>query len=75
MTNNEFKIYIAKRLDAVTRRIRSGKLDAAERRKADQELELLETSARIARLGGPALRRYRRDYERRCARLGVTLTI
>lgn len=71
MTNDQFKLYIAKRLDAVTRDIRSGKFSGKELADLRAQQELLETSAKIARSGGPALRRYRRDYERRLTRKGT----
>lgn len=72
MTNDQFKLYIAKRLDAVIRDICSGKFSGKEMADLKAQQKLLETSAKIARSGGPALRRYRRDYERRLARQGIT---
>ena len=57
MTNNEFKVYIAE------------KYAAAVKSKDMEQIKLLSDAAKMVKyMSGPALRRFRRDYERRLRR-------
>lgn len=57
MTNNEFKVYIAE------------KYAEAIKAKDEEQIKLLSDAAKMVRyMSGPALRRFRRDYERRLRR-------
>jgi hypothetical protein len=77
MTNEQFKLYLAKRLAQAQERLTQAKRggDKKEIQQAQADLDLVNDFAKISRGAGANLRRVRRDYERRLARQGKTLTL
>ena len=77
MTNDQFKLYLAKRLSQVQKDLATAKREGDEpaKKTAEENLKLLESFAKIARGPGANLRRVRRDYERRLAKQGQRLTL
>ena len=70
MTNNDFQVYLRKRLDQVRKDIDTSTDASFKARMAYVEKDLV-SMIRISALGGTRARRVRRDYERRLARAGV----
>lgn len=75
MDNNTFRKWIQWKKERARKDLTTGKLmgdmDAAEIAACEESLVWLGKAERIATYGsGEALRRFRKDYERRLARLG-----
>lgn len=72
MTNNDFQVYLRKRLDQVRKDIDASADTSFKARMAYVEKDLV-SMIRISALGGTRARRVRRDYIRRLARQGIDL--
>lgn len=70
MTNDSFQLYLRKRLDQVGKELSRPGITPGERAALKAQKDLLDS---FARLKGAALRRARRDYERRLRRMGRPL--
>ena len=64
MTNNDFRLYLERRREAVAKN--------PEQYPDDTE-EQIVTMLKIMALGGKSARRVRRDYERRLAKRGIDI--
>ena len=77
MKNEDFKKYIVTQHTQAQKDLLEAKrnCDAEGQRNATERIKLLESFAKIAAGPGTALRRVRRDYERRLAKIGRKLTL
>lgn len=65
MTNDEFRAYIAEKLQWIRQTIVSPDASPEDKEKARKAMPLYEDAAKMARhTSGPAFRRFRRNFER-----------
>ena len=71
MDNNTFRKWISWKMEQTRKDLAGDELDEQGRKSCESALKWLEEAGRMARYtAGPAFRRFRKDYERRLARLG-----
>lgn len=71
MDNITFRKWITWKLGEARKDLASGELDEAGKKACKESIKWLEDAEKMAKYtAGPAFRRFKKDYERRLARLG-----
>ena len=71
MDNNTFRNWISWKLGEARKDLAGGELDEKGKKACEESIKWLDSAEKMAKYTpGPAFRRFKKDYERRLARLG-----